>query len=132
MVGASDEEEVRQEYERIWQRLGDRPIEALLDLPRITDPEARGTIDVLLESCRRPCSPTRTCSSCSLPDGNLSLEHGNSDGSCSAYVWLGHDPRARFGDYQAGFRFGKLGLDLVEQRGLERFKARAYMRLGAS
>ena len=34
-----------------------------------------------------------------------------------------------FGDYQAGFRFGQLGFDLVEQRGLERFKARTYIGL---
>src|SRR5580704_10996279 len=32
-----------------------------------------------------------------------------------------------FGDYQAGFRFGRLGLDLVEKRGLDRFKARVYL-----
>src|SRR6202040_1009239 len=32
-----------------------------------------------------------------------------------------------FGDYQAGFRFGRLGLDLVEKRGLDRFRARVYL-----
>src|ERR1700757_4892856 len=32
-----------------------------------------------------------------------------------------------FGDYRAGFRFGSLGLDLVEKRGLDRFKARVYL-----
>jgi signal transduction histidine kinase len=34
------------------------------------------------------------------------------------------------GQYQAGFRFGKLGLDLVEKRGLGRFKARVYSCFG--
>jgi predicted RNA-binding Zn ribbon-like protein len=29
-----------------------------------------------------------------------------------------------FGDYQVGFRFGRLGLDLVEKRGLDRFSDR--------
>ena len=33
----------------------------------------------------------------------------------------------RFGNYQAGFRFGKLGYDLVEKRGLHRYQARTYM-----
>ena len=61
---------------------------------------------------------------------NLSLEHGNSDGSCFAYVWLGMILGPHFGDYRAGFRFGKLGFDLVEQRGLDRFKARVYMSFG--
>ena len=32
-----------------------------------------------------------------------------------------------FGDYQAGFRFGRLGLDLVEKHGLDRFSARVYL-----
>ena len=62
---------------------------------------------------------------------NLSLEHGNSDGSCFAYVLLGMIAGPRFGDYQAGFRFGQLGYDLVEQRGLKRFQARTYMNFGS-
>ena len=37
---------------------------------------------------------------------------------------------SRFGDYKAGFRFGQLGYDLVEQRGLKRFQARTYMNFG--
>src|SRR5260370_37855758 len=32
-----------------------------------------------------------------------------------------------FGDHQGGFRFGRLGLDLVEKRGLDRFRARVYL-----
>ena len=31
-------EEVAQEYERMWRRIGERPVEALLDLPLMTDP----------------------------------------------------------------------------------------------
>ena len=38
----------------------------------------------------------------------------------------------RFGDYRAGFRFGQLGLDLVEKKGLDRFKARVYFSCGAA
>jgi hypothetical protein len=41
---------------------------------------------------------------------NLSLEQGNSDGSCFAYVCLGKLLGSCFGNYQAGFSFGKLGL----------------------
>jgi predicted ATPase len=53
---------------------------------------------------------------------NLSLERGNSDASCVAYGWLGQISGPHFGDYQAGFQFGRLGYDLVEQRGLNAFK----------
>ena len=31
----------------MWRQIGERPIEALLDLPRMTDPIACGTMDVL-------------------------------------------------------------------------------------
>jgi PAS domain S-box-containing protein len=61
---------------------------------------------------------------------NLSLERGNSDGSCCAYVWLGRIAGSVFGNYKAGFRFGRLGYELVEQRGLKRFQARTYVSLG--
>jgi len=32
----------------------------------------------------------------------LSLEHGNTDGSCLAYVWLGGILGTHFGDYKQG------------------------------
>ena len=38
--------------------------------------------------------------------------------------------RSRFGNFEAGFRFGRLGIDLVEQRGLDRFTARVYSDFG--
>ena len=40
-------DDVQNEYAELWRQLGDRPIEALLDLPRMTDPGARATMDVL-------------------------------------------------------------------------------------
>jgi PAS domain S-box-containing protein len=62
---------------------------------------------------------------------NLSLEHGNSDGSCLAYVWLGMIAGPHFGNYKVGFRFGRLGYELVEKRGLKRFQAGTYMCFGS-
>ncbi|HME03482.1 MAG TPA: serine/threonine-protein kinase PknK, partial [Solirubrobacteraceae bacterium] len=124
-------EEVREEYEAIWRRLGDRPIEALLDLPRMADPGASGTMDVLTAFLPAAMFTDPNLFSlviCRM--ANLSLEHGNSDGSCFGYVWLGMILGPYFGDYRGGFRFGKLGLDLVEQRGLRRFAARVYMVFG--
>ena len=35
-----------------------------------------------------------------------------------------------FGNYEAGFQFGKLGYDLVEKHGLQRYQARVYLRFG--
>ena len=122
------EEEVRQEYERMWRQLGDRPIEALLDLPPMTDPLARGTMDVLTALVAPAWHSDENLRSLVIGRMvNLSLEHGNSDASCNAYALLGTVLGPCFGDYKAAFRFGQLGLDLVEQRGLDRFKARVYL-----
>jgi predicted ATPase/signal transduction histidine kinase/GAF domain-containing protein len=119
---------VRQEYDRLWQQLGSGSIEALLDLPPMSDPDRCATMDVL----------TVLTSPALFTDLNLfrlvvgrmaclSLEHGNSDGSCLAYAWLGGILGTHFGNYQAGLRFGRLGLDLVERRGRHRFRARVYL-----
>jgi predicted ATPase/signal transduction histidine kinase len=124
-------DEVRQEYERIWRQLGSRPIEALLDLPPMTDPDCRATLDVLT-AVEEPAYFTDENLRCLVVARivNLSLERGNSDGSCVAYVHLGWFVGPRFGDHQAAFRFGKLALDLVEKRGLERFRARVSQCFG--
>ncbi|XYI03928.1 AAA family ATPase [Sorangium sp. So ce1128] len=120
--------EVRQEYERMWRKLGSRPIEELLDLPPLTDPDCRATIDVL-SWCDAPALFTDENLLCLLIARmvNISFDHGNSDASCLAYVRLGSVLGPRFGDYRAGFRFGELGLDLVEKRAMLRFKARVYL-----
>ncbi len=120
-------EEVQREYEHLWGQVGSRSIEALVDLSLITDPEGRATMDVLtavVASAGFTDENLFCLVSCRM--ANLSLEHGYTDGSCLAYVCLGMLLGPRFGNYSAGFSFGKLGLDLVERRELHRFEARAY------
>ncbi|WP_334407786.1 trifunctional serine/threonine-protein kinase/ATP-binding protein/sensor histidine kinase [Bradyrhizobium sp. AZCC 2289] len=125
------DEEVRREYERIWLQLGTRAIEELIDLPLMSDPASLATLDLL----------TRVVPPALFTDANflslvicrmvnLSLERGNSDGSCFAYVWLGVIAGPHFGNYKAGFRFGRLGYELIEKRGLKRFQARTCMVFG--
>ncbi|MDT7813002.1 MAG: hypothetical protein QOJ42_2918, partial [Acidobacteriaceae bacterium] len=124
-------DEVRHEYERIRRLIGHRSIEELVDLPLMSDPESRGTLDVLTEVVTPALFTDENLLSlviCRM--ANLSLERGNSDGSCFAYVWLGMILGPHFGDYRSGFRFGRLGYDLVEKRGLHRYQARAYMSFG--
>jgi predicted ATPase/signal transduction histidine kinase/GAF domain-containing protein len=124
-------DEVRLEYERIRRQLDNRPIETLVDLPPMTDPGYRAILDVLtvLEEPAHFIDENLRCLVLARMV-NLSLEHGNSDGSCVAYVHVGWLVGPRFGDHQAAFRFGKLGLDLVEKRGLERFRARVSQCFG--
>lgn len=121
--------DVRREYDRIWSQLGSRSIEDMLELPLMTDPASLATIDVLTKVA--PAALTlmeanfHALAICWA--ANLSLERGNSDGSCDIYVRLGFIAGDRFGDYKAGSRFGKVGCELLERRGLKRFQARTYL-----
>jgi predicted ATPase/signal transduction histidine kinase len=126
-------EDVLREYERIWALLGDRTIEELIDLPLITDPDVLDTLDVFTEIMTPSQLFDEHLNSlviCRLV--TLSLEHGNCDASCFAYVWLAMFAGPRFNNYKDGFRFGQLGYDLVEKRGLTRYQARIWMNMGST
>ena len=125
------EEEGRREYERIWSQLGNREIEDLIELPLMSDPASLATLDVLTKAGTPALYTDANLLSLAICRMvNLSLERGNSDGSCFAYVWLGIIAGPRFSNYNAGFRFGRLGYELVEKRGLKRFQARTYSCFG--
>ena len=121
-------DEIQQEYERMWLQIGNRSIEDLIELPLMTSSEGRATMDVLTAALAPAAHNYDDLLFLVVRRmANLSLEHGNSDGSCFAYVWLGTLLGMRFGNYRVGFSLGKLGLDLVEHRGLRRFEARVYL-----
>jgi PAS domain S-box-containing protein len=124
-------DEVIREYERIWSLVGSSQIEELIDLPLMSSPDVLDAIDVLAEVVTPALFYDENLSSlviCRMV--NLSLQHGNSDASCFAYVWFGIIAGPRFGNYKGGFKFGELGYDLVKERGLKRFQARTYMSFG--
>jgi predicted ATPase len=125
------EDEARREYERIWSQLGSRAIERLIDLPLMSDPVSLATLDVLSKMVTPALYTDANLNLLVIGrQVNLSLEHGNCDASCFAYEWLAMVAGARFGDYRAAYSFGRLGYDLVEQRGLKRFQARTYLIFG--
>ena len=124
-------EEVMREYEKIWANVGARQIEELLDLPFTADRDVLDMLDVFSEMVTPALFYDENFSSlvvCRMV--NLSLEHGNCDASCFGYVWFAMFAGPRFGNYKDGFRFGQLGYDLVEQRGLTRYEARTLMSFG--
>jgi PAS domain S-box-containing protein len=125
------EQAVQEEYDRIWRQLGSREIEELLHLPLLTDQDALDTLEVMAEVATAAVLTNNNLGSlfvCRMV--NLSLQYGNSDASCFAYVWLAMISIQRFGNYQTGYRFGQLAYDLVEKRHLTRYKARTYMSFG--
>jgi PAS domain S-box-containing protein len=121
-------DEVQREYDRIWSLLGDRKIEDLLDQPMVTRPDILDLLEVLTQIVTPAIFFDKDlCALAVCRMVNLSLEHGNSDASCFAYVWFGIVVGPRFGCYEEAFRFGQLGYDLLEKRGLKRYEARTSM-----
>jgi PAS domain S-box-containing protein len=120
--------QVKREYDQVWKKIGDRTIEELVDLPLMRDAVSLATLDVLVRVfpsalyTDENLLPLAICRSV-----NLSLEQGHGDGSCVAYVFFSKIAGPRFDDYQAGFRFANLGYELVDKRGLSRFRARTYL-----
>jgi PAS domain S-box-containing protein len=123
--------EVMREYDQIWSLVGSRQVEELVDLPLMNNPEILDVMDVFTEVVTPSLFfDEHLCSLVICRMVNLSLEHGNSDASCFAYVWFAIIAGPRFNNYKDGFRFGRLGYELVEKRGLTRYQARTYMSFG--
>lgn len=122
------QDEVQREYRLLLRQIGDMPIDRLIDLPLMVDAERRATVE-LLAAVLPPAFFTSHDLVCLVlcRIANLSIEYGNTDASALGYAYLGMVLGPSFGDYPAGYRFGKLGLDLVDKRALGRFKARVYM-----
>lgn len=122
------DDEVRQEYDRIWSQLGNRTIEDLIDLPLMEDAASLGTVEAL-SKLFAPAVQTDVNLTCLTicKAVSLSIERGNCDASCVLYANVGRVAGQRFGDYQAGYRFGLLGCELVDRRGLRRFEAKTFL-----
>jgi PAS domain S-box-containing protein len=124
-------EQFDKEYDQFVQKLAGRPIEALIDLPRLDDPIQRATLNVL--SAVGPAAfftdgNLLNLTLCRM--SNISVMYGNDERSPLAYIYLGSILGPQFGDYATGYRLGKLGIDLVEQ-GLDRWKCRVYVVFGS-
>jgi PAS domain S-box-containing protein len=126
------DEEVREEYERLRDQLETRSIESLFDSPAMSDPAGRLVIDVLSELQGPSHWTDRNLEHLLLLRmTNLSIRYGNTDASTVAYAYQNVIVGARFGDYAAGARFGRLALDLVDKKGLNRAKTRVYRGVAA-
>jgi PAS domain S-box-containing protein len=124
-------EQVQAEYELLLQQVGGRSIEALVDLPLMADAERQATVDLLMAVLPPAVYTNKNLVLLVLcRAANISIEHGNTDASSVAFAYLGMYLGPQFNDYPAGYHFARLGLELLEQRGLGRFKARVYMTLG--
>ena len=126
------EEQVQAEYETVWRTLDGRPIESLIDLPLMTDPELQAAMKVLsvllaptlLTDFRLCCFPA-----CRMV--TLSVQYGASGDSAFAYAYWAQLLGPVFHRYGEGYRFAKLAGDLVDKHGFIAGRGRVYIRLGS-
>src|SRR5258708_6680440 len=118
MPARPTEEEVQAEYEMVWHALNGRPIESLIDLPLMTDPELEAAMK-LLTALLTPAYFTNQrlyrLQICRMV--TITLQNGTCKDSASAYVSLGVVLGGGLHRYDDGYRFSRLAYDLVEKHG---------------
>jgi PAS domain S-box-containing protein len=124
--------DAREAYDDVSTRLGTRAIEDLISLPLMSDPDSLAAVDLLIRvaipghySRGRHFFAVAVCAAISL-----GLERGHSDASCIAYAQLA-TLATHSGQFDTGYRFGRLGCELAERPGLQRFQARTFQTFGA-
>ncbi|MEA3106206.1 MAG: hypothetical protein QOI88_811 [Gammaproteobacteria bacterium] len=120
-------EQVQAEYETVWQILNGRPIESLIDVPLMTDPELQAAMQVL-SVLLIPAYFTDFNLFCFFVCRmvKVSMQHGTSGPSAHAYGRLGAILGPVFHRYRDAHRFAKLACDLVERHGFIAYQAKAY------
>jgi len=121
-------EQVQAEYDSVWQDLNGRPIESLIDLPLLADPEVQAAMQVLatLSSpafftdfqlfCLHLCRMV-----------NVTLRHGICGASAPGCGFFGFILGSVFHRHSEGYRFAKLSCDLVEKLGSIAYQARVHL-----
>jgi len=124
-------EEVEAEYEMVWRNLEGHPIEALIDLPLMTDPELQAAM-AMLSAMDAPAYFTDFHLCCLLRCRmvNVSVRHGTSNAAAYGYVSFGLILGLNFHRYQEGYRFARLACDVVEKHNFISYQARIYQMMG--
>jgi len=125
------QEQVQAEYETVWQALNGRPIESLIDLPLMTDPEFEAAMQVLsgltppayFTDSRLGC--LQIC--CMVKIG---IRHGTSGAFALACGCFGNILGPVFHRSADGYRFAKLASDIIEKHDFFACKAKIYHLMG--
>ncbi|WP_017663266.1 hybrid sensor histidine kinase/response regulator [Baaleninema simplex] len=106
---------IREEAEEIEKILRDRPIISLLDLPEVTDPEVKVTIELFANILPAAyiASDVDLYGFIASRNVHLSIEHGNIPESIVSYTAYGFFwSTLTKGEYQRGMEFANLALQL--------------------
>jgi PAS domain S-box-containing protein len=125
------QEQAQAECEAVWQTLNGRPIEGLIDLPPMTDPELQAAMQVL-STLLSPAYLTDIHLFCLLVCRmvNVSTQHGLCGASAHGCAYLAIILGPVFHRYSEGYRFGKLACELVDKRGLIAYQAKVHVAMG--
>ena len=124
--------ELKKEMDDVKQKIGDREIEKLIDLPVLNAPLNQSAMRILMLTVIASYTTNpEYLPILSLRLINLSLEHGNTIASPYAYVTFGvivlcGNP----GDIELGYRFGRLALKVVDKLNANEVKAKIYFIFG--
>ncbi len=128
---APTQAEVVAAHQEVESLLGERPIESLIDLPFMTSPDMKTAMS-LLGSLFAPAIFTNekllALHICRMVA--LSLRHGNTTESASAYVWYGFVVSTLFKDHQKGYAFAKVACEFVERYDISLYRARTLYTMG--
>jgi PAS domain S-box-containing protein len=115
--------EARAAYDRVCSRLDGLGIDEVAALPVMTDPASRAILDVLAKLHPSAASVDLTFEVLTICSAvALTLERGVHDASCWAFTVLGSLAAWRYGNFEAAFRFGQLGYELIQRTGLRRYE----------
>ncbi|QRO02025.1 AAA family ATPase [Archangium violaceum] len=118
-------EEVVAANEEVWTLLGNRPIESLVDLPRMTDPDMEAVMSVLgaLFAPAYFTDPNLLIVNlCRMV--SLSIRHGNNASSAHGYAWYGVVLGPAFKRYREAHAFGQLAWAIVERYDLSAIRGK--------
>jgi PAS domain S-box-containing protein len=122
------EEQVRAEYEALWDALDGRPIERLIDLPLMTDRELRAAVSVLsLVNAPAYFVDFRLFCLLACHTVKVSIQHGMSGNSANAFCNVGVFLGSVYHRYNEGYRFARLACDLVEKHGFTAVRAKVLV-----
>lgn len=114
------------ELQAVIENVGKRSIEALVDAPEMDNEEAQACMR-LLAILGPPAyfSGSEVLAFLIARGTNLSLQHGPTVYSAYVYVFYGALHNARTGEYDVGYAFGKLALNLARRFGNRAEESRA-------
>ncbi len=111
-------EQVRDACLEIERLMTDQPLEALIELPEITDPSMAMAVRVITSTSTAAIFTDQSL--WALHDAQmilLSLHYGNSDDAVMAYLFYGFMLGAYLNRYDDGYRYTEIAWRLMEKRG---------------